>query len=153
MGMVLLDRLLIAAAILLGGTAAFLIFRQYHLRRATAALAALRAAGEGEETSATSQTPAAGERPAGRPALLYFRSDACVPCVAQARFVRQIQVDFGDQVVVVKVDTDKDLTVAERYGVFTLPTTLIVDSSGQVRHANYGLTDARRLASQLNALD
>ena len=41
---------------------------------------------------------------------------------------------------------------AERYGVFTLPTTLIVDPKGTVRHANYGLADSRKLANQLRAL-
>ena len=55
--------------------------------------------------------------------------------------------------MVEKVDADKDQAAAERYGVFTLPTTLIVDRTGRVRHANYGLTDARRLASQLNSLN
>jgi thiol-disulfide isomerase/thioredoxin len=130
----MLERLLISAALVLLGTGGFLVFRLDHLRRASRATAAV-------------------ARPAGKPALLYFRSDACAPCVAQARFVQQLQTQFGDAIVVEKVDADKDQAVAVRYGVFTLPTTLIVDRSGQVRHANYGLTDARRLASQLNGLN
>jgi thioredoxin 1 len=130
----MLERLLISAALVLLGTGGFFVFRLDHLRRA-------------------GRATAAAARPAGKPALLYFRSDACAPCVAQARFVQQLQTQFGDAIVVEKVDADKDQAVAVRYGVFTLPTTLIVDRSGQVRHANYGLTDARRLASQLNGLN
>jgi thiol-disulfide isomerase/thioredoxin len=130
----MLERLLISAALVLLGTGGFFVFRLDHLRRA-------------------GRATAAAALPAGKPALLYFRSDACAPCVAQARFVQQLQTQFGDAIVVEKVDADKDQAVAVRYGVFTLPTTLIVDRSGQVRHANYGLTDARRLASQLNGLN
>jgi len=37
--------------------------------------------------------------------------------------------------------------------VFTLPTTLIVDPHGTVRHANYGLVDARKLAGQLRKVE
>ena len=89
----------------------------------------------------------------GKPAILYFRSDACVPCSTQGRFLQQLQAEFGDRIVVEKVDADMEQARAERYGVFTLPTTLIVDPQGTVRHANYGLTDTRKLASQLRAVE
>ena len=148
----MLDRVLIAAFLILAGIGAFWVFRQQHLHRATAALA-------GRSTPITNRPPGAGAEPpasglpAGKPALLYFRSDACVPCVAQARFIQQLQAEYGDGLLVEKVDADKDQAAAERYGVFTLPTTLVVDRTGRVRHANYGLTDARRLASQLASLN
>ncbi len=129
----MLERLLIATALIVVGAGGFLVFRLDHLRRASRI------------------TRPAG-RPAGKPTLLYFRNDACAPCVAQARYVQQLQAQFGDALVVEKVDADMDEAVAARYGVFTLPTTLIVDRSGQVRHANYGLTDARRLARQVAGL-
>ena len=51
------------------------------------------------------------------------------------------------------MDADVDQAKAERYGVFTLPTTLIVDPMGTVRHVNYGLADTRKLASQLRTLE
>jgi len=43
------------------------------------------------------------------------------------------------RIVVEKVDADVEQAEAERYGVFTLPTTLIVDPQGTVRHINYGI--------------
>ena len=90
--------------------------------------------------------------PLGKPAILYFRSDACAPCATQGRFLQQIQDEFGDRIVVEKVDADVEQAKAERYGVFTLPTTLIVDPKGTVRHANYGLADPHKLANQLRTL-
>ena len=96
----------------------------------------------------------AGAVAIGKPAILYFRSDACVPCSTQGRLLQQLQAEFGDRIVSVeKVDTEKEQAKAQRYGVFTLPTTLIVDPPGTVRYANYGLADPRKLASQLRAIE
>jgi thiol-disulfide isomerase/thioredoxin len=126
----MLERLLLALALVLTGIAAYTIFRFWHLRRAGRAVVA-----------------------AGKPVLLYFRSDACAPCVAQARYVDQLRVQFGDRILIEKVDADVEQAKAERYGVFTLPTTLIVDAAGHVKHANYGLADTRKLTNQLLAVE
>lgn len=91
-----------------------------------------------------------GER--GRPAVLYFRSDHCAPCVAQKRFLEQVQAAYGERLAIESIDADVQLDQAQRYGIFTLPTTLIVDAGGVVRHANYGLADDRKLAMQLEAV-
>ena len=123
------ERLLLTLVLMLLGLAAFVVLRQAHLRRASRVAVA-----------------------AGRPAILYFRSAACAPCATQGRFLQQLQVEFGDRVVIEKVDADLDQATAERYGVFTLPTTLIVDPQGMVRHANYGLADTRKLAGQVRAV-
>jgi thiol-disulfide isomerase/thioredoxin len=124
------ERFLLTVTLALVGAVAFALFRYFHLRRASQATVAI-----------------------GKPAILYFRSDACVPCSTQGRFLQQLQAEFGDRIVVEKVDADMEQAKAERYGVFTLPTTLIVDPQGTVRHANYGLADTRKLASQLRAVE
>ena len=87
-----------------------------------------------------------------RPTLLYFHSDHCAPCAAQGRFVETVETQFRGSVLVMQIDADVEQDMAASYGVFTLPTTLIVDTAGAVRHANYGLTDARKLARQLHSL-
>lgn len=125
----MLERLLITVTLALVGVSVFVLFRLYHLRRASQATVAL-----------------------GKPAILYFRSDACAPCVTQGRFLRQLQAELGERIVIEKVDADVEPATAERYGVFTLPTTLIVDPAGTVRQVNYGLADTRKLAGQLRSL-
>ena len=50
------------------------------------------------------------------------------------------------------VDAERDPDTAAHYRVFTLPTTVLLDSRGQVRHVNYGLTDAHKLGRQLAQL-
>jgi len=124
------ERILITLGLALLGVGVFVAFRYDHLRRASKATVAI-----------------------GKPAILYFRSDACAPCTTQGRFLQQLQAEFGDRIVVEKVDADVEQAKAERYGVFTLPTTLVVDPKGTVRHANYGLADARKLAGQLRTLE
>ena len=126
----MLERILITLGLALLGIGVFAVFRYDHLRRASKVAVAI-----------------------GKPAILYFRSDACAPCTTQGRFLQQLQAEFGDRIVVEKVDADVEQAKAERYGVFTLPTTLIVDPRGTVRHANYGLADTRKLAGQLRALE
>ena len=125
------ERLLLTLGLMLLGIAAYVVLRQVHLRRASRGLPAVAV---------------------GKPVILYFRSDACAPCAAQGRYLQQLQAEFGDFIVIEKVDADVDLATAEKYGVFTVPTTLIVDPQGTVRHANYGLADARKLAGQLRSL-
>lgn len=126
----MLERMLMTTGLILLGVAAFLLLRYLHLRGASRAAVA-----------------------GGKPAVLYFRSDTCAPCATQGRFLQQLLAEFGDRIVVEKVDAVEEADKAARYGVFTLPTTLIVDAAGQVRHANYGLADTRKLATQLAAVE
>lgn len=92
---------------------------------------------------------AGGQTDADQPELLYFRSDACAPCVSQAHYLQQVNQRFAGRVHIRTVDVEEDMETAASYQVFTLPTTLILSPAGQVQQINYGLTDAGKLAQQL----
>jgi hypothetical protein len=77
------ERLLIATALVGLGLSAYTILKNWHLRRASRA--------------------AAGN---GRPSILYFRSDHCAPYVTQARFLQELQADFGGRVAIEKIDVE-----------------------------------------------
>jgi thioredoxin 1 len=129
----MVERLLLAALILILSMAILLALRYWHRRRVReAALLALDAS--------------------GRTTVLYFRSDSCAPCTTQAAYLRQIERDYDDRLAIRRIDTDLEPETAARYSVFTLPTTLILDSSGEVKHINYGLTAANKLARQLESI-
>ncbi len=130
----MLERLLIAAALIVLGLAAYRLFAQWHRARASHA--------------AVSQH----STPATTPAILYFRSDQCAPCTTQARFLEQLAAQYGPRVAIQKIDADREPETAGRYGIFTIPTTLVLDQAGQVRHANYGLADTRKLTAQVQPL-
>ena len=84
---------------------------------------------------------------AGRPTLLYFRADHCAVCPTQSRYVDQLAAQWDGHIE--RIDAERDPATAARYRVFTLPTTVLIDGGGQVRHVNYGLTDAHKLGRQV----
>ena len=82
-----------------------------------------------------------------RPRVLYFRSDTCISCATQSRLFETL--DDSVLELVQKVDVDRERDLAEAYNVLTLPTILVIDAEGQVRHINYGVVAPRRLQTQL----
>jgi thioredoxin 1 len=127
----MVDRLLLALLIAAVALALFLAFRAWHLRRVGRAA--------GPFTATTSRTPA----------VLYFRSGSCAPCITQAQYLEALAQRYAGRLAIRHIDADRQPEQAGRYGVFTLPTTLILDPQGEVRYINYGLTAARKLAAQL----
>jgi thiol-disulfide isomerase/thioredoxin len=87
-----------------------------------------------------------------RPTLLYFRSDSCSPCMTQSHYLEQLERKFVDRFAMQQIDTEQEPEKAARYGVFTLPTTLVIDRQGEVKYINYGLTDTFRLSRQLESV-
>ncbi len=122
----MIERILIAVMVIAAGAGMYLLFIRRQQARATAAV-----------------------EPTGKPTILYFRSDACAPCATQWRFLQMVRGQFGDAIQLEKIDADVEPERAARFGVFTLPTTLVVDAAGKVRHANYGLVEPVKLAAQL----
>jgi thioredoxin 1 len=124
----MIERILIILILAFVGSGAYAAFRTLHMKRL------------GQVTSEN------------KPLLLYFRSDNCAPCVTQAHYVEQIAQKWHGNLIVQKIDTDAEPDTAQQYGVFTLPTTILVDTVGIVRQVNYGLTNAQKLSQQLRAL-
>lgn len=130
----MLERFVISLALIAALLVAYRLFEARHKVRAS---------------SAKSATPGDVAR---QPSLLYFRSDHCTPCVTQAQFLQQLPEQMTRQITIEQIDAEKERDVAARYGVFTLPTTMLVDRQGSVRHVNYGLIDAHKLTSQLESV-
>jgi thiol-disulfide isomerase/thioredoxin len=126
----MLERLAIAVLLVGLGLAAYFLLKSWQLRRASQATAGIK-----------------------RASILFFQGDRCAACAAQWRFLEELRAKLDDQIAIERVDADVDTQRAARYAVFTVPTTLIVDRSGVVRHANYGLADARKLAGQVQSLE
>jgi thioredoxin 1 len=85
----------------------------------------------------------------GQPTLLYFRSDSCGTCPAQARYLDQLVDKENGRFAIQSIDVDIEPEKAKQYGVMTLPTTMILDTTGQVKEINYGLTPSHKLQKQL----
>jgi len=126
----MIERLLLTTFLTLFGLAVFLAFRYLHLRRAR------------RVTLATVTV-------SDRPVVMYFRSDSCAPCRTQAHYLQDLEETYGSRLAIQKIDADVNKDLAGQYGVFTLPTTLILDRTGEVQYINYGLTATNKLARQM----
>ena len=124
----MLERLLLVTLLALIGATLFVAFRFRHMRRLKIGLVG------------------------DRPMLLYFRSDNCGPCITQAHYLEILAEKFQGRFALQKVDTELEPEKAASYGVFTLPTTLVIDQQGEVKFINYGLTNTLRLAQQLESV-
>jgi len=126
----MIERLILALFLIVFGLAVFLAFRFWHLRRVRK-LALV--------TATISD----------RPTVMYFRSDSCAPCQTQAHYLQTLEESYGSRLAIQKIDADVQKELTGLYGVFTLPTTLILDRSGVVQYINYGLTATTKLAQQM----
>jgi len=87
---------------------------------------------------------------AGKPNLLYFTGEYCAACkFQQTPTIEAISAKFGEAVVVKTVDVSAQPELASRYQVLTLPTTVIVNTAGQIVHINRGVVGQETLELQL----
>ena len=90
----------------------------------------------------------------GIPAILYFTSPTCVPCrTVQRPELARLADWLGEHYQLVQVDCTEQPELAEYWGVLSVPTTFIIDSHGQPRHINHGVTRADVLLEQLEKVE
>lgn len=88
--------------------------------------------------------------PDGRPTLIAFSTPSCAAChTAQKPALAELERRLGGGVRVIHVDAAARPEAAARFGILTVPATVVLDPSGQVATANQGFAAADRLSAQL----
>ena len=83
---------------------------------------------------------------ATEPYILYFTGDGCTVCKTH----QEPALAKLSDVRVQRVDAIAERDLAERFHVYTLPTTIVMAPDGKPVHVNYGYAPAPKLARQLN---
>lgn len=136
----MIERTLLTLVLLAIGFVAYQVFTRYHVGRAAATASA---------------DPLLRDLRPGIPAIVYFTTPMCVPCQTQQMpALNRLQTELGEHnVQIVKIDASENPDAADRWGVFSAPTTFVLDSRRQVREVNHGVADAPKLKRQLETAE
>lgn len=66
-----------------------------------------------------------------KPAIIDFYADWCAPCRELSPLLEEVVSEYGDKVVLYKIDTVKETELAEKLGVQALPTLLYISLEGK----------------------
>ena len=66
-----------------------------------------------------------------KPAVIDFYATWCGPCRMVAPILKDLAKEYGDQIVIYKVDTDKEKELSMAMGIQSLPTIVFIPQIGQ----------------------
>jgi thiol-disulfide isomerase/thioredoxin len=132
----MIERLVITLLLLVIGFAIYTGMRRYQVRRIA------------------STDPILRDLKPNIPAIVYFTTPTCIPCRTQQQpALNVLQRELGDDhIQVVKIDATEHPDAADRWGVFSAPTTFVLDAHGKPREVNHGVADVDKLKRQLQAI-
>ena len=70
-----------------------------------------------------------------KPAIIDFYADWCGPCRKVAPILEELAKEYAGEIVVYKVDTEKDKELAQKFGIQSLPSLLFVPMNGKPQMA------------------
>lgn len=134
----MIERLVITALLITIGVLAWRWYTGRQLKRATAA---------------GITDPLLRELRPGIATIVYFTTPMCIPCkTVQTPALKRVQDTLGESVQVIRIDATEQPEDADRWGVFSAPTTFVINAGGEAVAVNHGVADADTLLKQLGML-
>ena len=88
-----------------------------------------------------------------KPTIVYFTTPDCAPCkTVQRPALEKLTSLLGEKLHVIEIDATEHPDLAKTWGVMSVPTTFLLDSRGEARYVNNGVTRAEKLMEQLQTL-
>lgn len=67
-----------------------------------------------------------------KPVLVDFFATWCGPCQTMSPILKQVKEDLGESVSIIKIDVDKNKTLASKFQVRGVPTFMLFKNGKQV---------------------
>ncbi len=81
--------------------------------------------------------------------VLAFTTPDCVPCkTVQRPALESLEGKFPGRLVTREIDALDAPHLARRFGILTVPSTVVIGPDGEIRAINHGAATADRLAMQ-----
>ena len=63
-------------------------------------------------------------------AVIDFYADCCGPCKSIAPILEELSEQYKGQLVIYKIDTDKEIELSSLFGILSIPTLLFIPLNG-----------------------
>lgn len=77
-----------------------------------------------------------------KPAIVDFYASWCGPCKTIAPILEELAAEYGDSIVIYKVNTEKEQELAAAFGIRSIPSILFVPMNGQPQMAQGAMPKA-----------
>lgn len=88
----------------------------------------------------------------GSPTVLLFSGTLCGDCVIQKEILLELRASLGSGWQLREVQAAQESAFARRFGIESVPSTVIMKAEGAAVAVNYGLVPAETLTGQLRPL-
>ena len=66
------------------------------------------------------------------PAIIDFYATWCGPCKAIAPVLEELAIEYDGQLMIYKIDTDKEMELSALFGIQSIPTLLFIPVEGKL---------------------